>query len=169
MACSILLTGFRNSSAQKLITSARNHDTLLLPNDKKLDGILLTRQLVKKPYDLIVSVGQKPNIKDKICIETTAKDVYGSTQTKIDCGMLVDRFAAHGIHANISSNAGTSYCNALYLHGLRYLEAQALDIGMVFIHIPYEKNMLDQQEFQRRFLEVIGELEKEGVDHLWKR
>ena len=40
-----------------------------------------------------------------------------------------------------SHNPGTSYCNLVYWNSLNYIKAQKLNCKLLFIHIPYEKNI----------------------------
>ena len=160
----ILLTGFRNSSSQKLLRYAQCCDTLLLPNHKVLDGELLIHQLNEKSYDLVICLGQKPNLKDKICLETTAHNSVISMQTMVACEKLKCHFFDNGMNVRLSHNAGTSFCNALYFHGLDYIFANNLRTHLVFIHIPFEKNISDPSAFYERFLDSVEQLLIKGVD-----
>lgn len=167
MDCRILLTGFYHTSAEELILSAYGCDTLLLPSDKKKDGRLLVTQLVNKQYDLVICVGQRPNIKNKVHIETSARENGIVIRTTFDCEKLADLFKEHGLHAKISHNAGTSYCNALYWNGLQFIAENHLDTRIVFVHIPFYKNLCDPALFKKCFFEVIDELKAKGVYDLW--
>ena len=165
MSKRILLTAFGATSAEKLLTQVYDYDVLLLLNDKVLDGELLLQQISNQNYDLIISIGQKPNIKDKICIETTAFDRNRSIKTTVNCKDLTHLFGAHGIHAKLSDNAGKSFCNALYWHGLRYITENRLATEMVFVHVPFEKNICDMQSFQNNFLRTVDALREETCLH----
>lgn len=164
----ILLTGFRNSSSQKLLRYAHSCDTLLLPNHKVLDGELLIQQLKKKAYDLVICLGQKPNLKDKICLETTAHNLGLYVETMADCQRLKYHFLNNGIHVRVSENAGTSFCNALYFQGLDYLFANQLRTVLVFIHIPFEKNISNPTVFYKQFFHSVEQLMDKEVDFLWR-
>lgn len=167
MDCRILLTGFSRTSAEQLITPAYGCDTLLLPSDKQKDGELLEIQLHKKQYDLVLCVGQRPNIKDKVYIETSAREKNTVMKTAFDCRKLAKLFMEHDIPAKISDNAGTSYCNALYWKGLQLIAQNDLETRLVFIHIPFHKNMRDPDRFQACFFEVINELKAKGDYDIW--
>ena len=169
MGCRILLTGFRNSSAEQLLSAAHGYDTLLLPNDKQQDGELLANQFLNTQYDLVLCIGQRPNIKDKIHIETTAREQDIEIQTTVDCRKMVQVFGACGIPAKLSHNAGTSFCNALYFKGLRFAEEYNLDTCVVFMHIPFLKNMASPDLFQKRFFAAVDELKMKGAEYLWIR
>lgn len=162
MGRSILLTGFCHTSAEFLLTGVCNYDTLLLPNDLQNDGLLLAQQLQMKRYDLIICMGQRPNIKDKVHIETTARGKETVLKTTVDCENLARTFMGNGIPAKVSDHAGTSFCNALYLNGLRFIAEKDLNCRLVFVHIPFLKNMREPSLFQQRFLDVISKLEMKG-------
>lgn len=168
MEYSILLTGFQGTSAEKLVKSVCGCDTLLLPSNKQADADLLTRQLLRRKYDLIISIGQRPNIKDKVHIETLAREKDTALKTAVDCEKLAQCFDAAGIPAKLSSNAGLSYCNTLYFNGLQLLSTHNLTAGMVFIHIPFEKNISEPDLFYKRFQNVIDEMKRKGAEHIWR-
>jgi len=160
----ILLTGFSNTSAQQLLSfCSGEYDILILPNDKVEDARLLKEQLLRKKYDLICCIGQKPNIKDRVSIETMAKNVDSRITTRVNCVNLAQLFLSHGIPAKISENAGTSYCNSLYWSGLSFADQMRLNVAIVFIHIPFEKNIRDFNAFSEGFLGVMKVINIEGV------
>ena len=118
----VLLTVFRGSSAEQLIERSNGFDTLILPNDKVKDSEKLINAIANEKYDYIFSFGQRPNIKNKVHIETTARNKITYVETDFDCVQLQKIFASNGITAKISHNAGTSYCNCLYYKSLSYLQ-----------------------------------------------
>lgn len=156
----ILLTAFRNTSAQLLLDGVTEYRTLLLPNDKRRDSEIMIDVISQDKFDYILSIGQKPNIKNKVYIETTAREGAKRIHTSMDCDKLVGFFERHGICARISHNAGTSYCNQLYLNGLHYLSRNALGTRMVFVHIPFTAHVENFDVFRSRFLSVIRCLEE---------
>lgn len=153
----ILLTAFSGTSAEALIQGSKNR-LLLLPNDKVKDAELLIEVLSGELFDYIVSFGQRPNIKNKVHVETTAKAGDLCMDTKFDCGWLKNAFEQKGIDARISGNAGTSFCNQLYFNGLKYIGQSGLNTQMVFVHVPFLKNVDNFEEFREKVLEVIDEL-----------
>lgn len=153
----ILLTAFSGTSAEALVQGSK-YRLLLLPNDKIKDSELLIETISKESFDYIVSFGQRPNIKNKVHIETTAKVGDLCLDTKFDCGWLQKVFKQKGIDAKISCNAGTSFCNQLYFNGLKYINQSGVNTQMVFVHVPFEKNVDDFEEFREKVLEVIDEL-----------
>ena len=154
----VLLTVFRGSSAEQLIERSNGFDTLILPNDKVKDSEKLINAIANEKYDYIFSFGQRPNIKNKVHIETTARNKITSVETDFDCVQLQKIFASNGITAKISHNAGTSYCNCLYYKSLSYLQKNDLYTKMVFIHIPYLKNIDDTDSFFTKIIETISRI-----------
>lgn len=186
----VLLTGFRGTSSELLVKRAKC-SSLVLPNDKLLDSRLLFKELDRKNYDYVLSFGQKPNMKDKVCIETVARgaDYCGSTNdcagkncgsdmnycagtnnrdgtsyfgntnlgvnTNFEYRSLKAAFESRKIPARISTNAGTSFCNALYWNGLNYIFAEGLRTKMLFVHIPFYKNLSDPECFLEEILAAV--------------
>ncbi|MBQ8165018.1 MAG: hypothetical protein IJZ94_04305 [Clostridia bacterium] len=153
----ILLTAFKHTSADKLIKDILDFDTLFLPNDKILDSQKTIDYISKRKVDYIISIGQKPNIKDKVHIETLASKKTCNLYTSFDYENLKILFEKNGLMAKLSNNAGTSYCNELYFNGLSYIQ-NIKTMQMIFIHIPYVKNISDFTEFKKRFINTIHEL-----------
>lgn len=153
----ILLTGFCGTSSELLVEKA-NYKSLILPNDKVIDSNILLEEISLQKYDVIFSFGQKPGIKDKIYIETTARNADVCINTNFDYDKLKDILELEGIPVRISSNAGTSFCNALYWNGLSYSYNQCLDTKMIFLHIPFYKNIADSELFFKRILTAIGKI-----------
>ena len=116
---------------------------------------MLFSALHKHAYDYIISFGQRPLIKDKICIETTAQNADHKIDTTMNCVFLIDLFEKNGVSAKLSHNAGTSYCNNLYWHGLSYIAEQNLKTKMVFIHVPFSQNIKDITDFNQKISNVI--------------
>lgn len=152
----VLLTGFRGSSAEQLINKSNGFDTLILPNDKVKDSEKLINVIANEKYDYVFSFGQRPIIKNKVHIETTARNGITSVETDVDCEQLQKLFESNGVVAKTSRNAGTSYCNSLYYNGLAYIKQKALKTKMVFIHIPFSKNIYDTDSFFTRIIDTIS-------------
>ncbi|MCH5341545.1 MAG: hypothetical protein J1E01_08755 [Acetatifactor sp.] len=150
----ILLTAFKGTSSELLIQGSK-YNTLLLPSNKKKDIEILISVLQKHEYDYIMSFGQRPIIKDKVCIETTAQNANHKINTTADCIYLIELFEKSGVPAKLSHNAGTSFCNNLYWHGLSYLAEQNLKTKMIFIHVPFTKNIKDITDFSQKISNVM--------------
>lgn len=154
----ILLTAFCGTSAEWLIRDTERYKTLFLPNDKIKDSEKLIKAITNEKFAYVISLGQRPNIRDKVHIETTARDAESAIATDFDCRKLKDLFEQNGIVSKISHNAGTSFCNQLYFNGLRYISRNSLDIKMVFVHIPFMKNITDFDSFRQRIFRAIEEI-----------
>ncbi|MBQ9679520.1 MAG: hypothetical protein IJV48_02420 [Ruminococcus sp.] len=154
----VLLTAFRGSSAEQLIGYANDFDSLILPNDKVKDSEKLINKIIDGAYDYVFSFGQKPNIKNKVHIETIGRNGITSFETDFDCEQLQNLFESNGIVAKISHNAGTSYCNSLYYNGLNYIQQNNLKTIMVFIHIPFSKNINDADSFFTQIIDTISKI-----------
>ncbi len=154
----ILLTAFLRSSSEMLIKDIENYKKLILPNDKIKDSQILIEILSRCNFDYIISFGQRPNIKDKVHIETTAKSGGYSIDTNFDCNKLKLLLEKESVPAKISHNAGTSYCNELYYNGLKYIFQNKLKCKMVFVHIPFAKNIDDFYSFQKQIFDSVLKL-----------
>lgn len=150
----ILLTGFGGTSSELLVKKA-SHKSLILPSDKIVDSQLLIEEVRLRKYDYVISFGQKPNIKDKLYIETTARDMAKRLDTNLECDKLRKAFEKNKLSVHISDNAGTSFCNTLYWNGLKYIYNKGIDTKMIFIHIPFCKNIIDPEGFYNRILAGI--------------
>ena len=151
----ILLTVFEGTSSELLLNGFRDFPVLVLPNDKVKDSELLLGMLSETHFDYVLSFGQRPNVKDKVQIETTARDDEVCLDTAFDCERLRLLFEQNGIPAKLSHNAGTSFCNKLYWNGLKYIEEHELETKMVFIHVPFGRNISDIELFKNRIFETI--------------
>lgn len=130
--------------------------SLILPNDKVLDSKILLTEANRHAYKYIFSFGQKPNIKDKVYIETTARNGSRSFHTDFAYDKLREALEAEKIMVRISDNAGTSFCNALYWNALEYIRNQGLETKIVFLHIPFCKNMTAPGDFCEKIRKGIG-------------
>ena len=158
----ILLTGFQGTSSELLVKRAK-HRSIILPSNKIVDSQLLIEEISLRRYDYIFSLGQKPNIKDKLYVETTARNmteklIVSEYNTNLEYTRLKSAFEANNLTVQISDNAGTSFCNALYWNGLNYIYNKGMDTKMLFLHIPFYKNISDSQAFFDRILTAISDI-----------
>ena len=159
----ILLTAFCGTSAELLVKGIEldsQYQVLYLPNDKVKDSELLIEALQQEHFDHVISLGQRPNIKDKVYIETRARKGGGVLSTAFECERLKRCLEQNGLHVKISDNAGTSYCNELYWNGLRYILERELDTQMVFIHVPFEKNISNLKHFVEEMKVILNFVNK---------
>lgn len=155
----VLLTFFEGTSAELLLKKFKNFTVVSLPNDKLKDSELLIEMLSKAHFNYVLSFGQRPNIKDKVHIETTARDGELRLDTVFDCERLRLLFEQNGIPAKLSHNAGTSFCNRLYWNGLKYIKDNDLETKMVFVHVPFRKNISEFERFRERIFIILKHLE----------
>ena len=153
----ILLTGFQGTSSELLVKGAKHRSTIL-PSNKVVDSQLLIEEISLRRYDYIFSFGQKPNIKDKLYVETTARSMAERLNTNMEYAKLKSAFEANNLTVQISDNAGTSFCNALYWNGLNYIYNKGMDTKILFLHIPFYKNISDSQSFFDRILTAISNI-----------
>ena len=143
----ILLTAFKNTSSEALIKSIKGYDRLILENDKIKSVNQLEQTLQNEDFRYILSFGQRPVIKDKIHIEDRASVNGEALETSFDITRIKQAFDDHKIVVKLSHNAGTSYCNNIFYHGMKMIAKNHLNTKMVFIHIPFMKNISNSADF----------------------
>lgn len=161
----ILLTAFCGTSSELLLKCVKNYETLILSNDKIKDYEKLIEVISKGKFDYIISFGQRPNIKNKVHIETSAHHHDFFISTNFNCEKLKVLFEQRHIASKISHNAGTSYCNELYLNGLRYISQHKLNTEMVFVHVPFITNIDDFSGFSKKIIDTLQELNRLHNEH----
>lgn len=142
-----LLTAFKNTSSETMVKSIKGYDRLILENDKIKSTEQLEQTLQNVNFRYILSFGQRPVIKDKIHIEDRASINGEVLETSFDITRIKRAFDDHKIAVKLSHNAGTSYCNNIYFHGMRMITENRLNTEMVFIHIPFMKNISNSADF----------------------
>ena len=154
----ILLTAFKGTSSEKLIScfSSEFHK-LILENHKEKSVEQLVQLLERNNFDYVISFGQKPVIRDKLYIELTGKINNISYKTDFDADSLKELLFHAGFEVHISNNAGTSFCNNIYANGLKYIRDNACKTKMLFIHVPFEKNISDFDDFSERLITAADE------------
>lgn len=151
----LLMTAFRGSSAEYLLKRVNNCKTLFLPNDKLKDSEMVIETIRNEKFDYVICFGQRPLIKDKVHIETTAREGEFYIDTNFDYNQLKCLLEANDIAVKISHNAGTSFCNKLYLNCLKYVITNNMETKVIFIHIPFAKNITDFDGFCKKVLDVF--------------
>lgn len=153
----ILLTAFGikvNSSKILLDKIKLNVDKVIFQNDFIKSEIALLNKLESNYYNYIISFGQKPLTKS-IYIETKAIRKDKKLSTNFDYIKLSEFLSNKGYKFKISNNAGTSLCNNIYYEGLNYISSKDLKIKMIFIHVPYLKNINDINELANDITEFL--------------
>lgn len=110
---------------------------IILPNDKTASCEMLKREL-DSGFRYVISLGQKPLIKNKISAEDTAK--LNGKVLKSSAATIAEAIKKFGYDCYISHNAGTSFCNNLYFFGLDYIAEKHLKTEMFFLHVPFADN-----------------------------
>lgn len=160
----ILLTAFKNTSSEKLIKALKKYDILILENDREMSVNQLICRLSEKKYDFILAFGQRPLIKDKIHFESTARDKAGGKYlTDFDIEKALKICGEIGINAKRSDNAGTSYCNNVYYHVMKYILLNSPKTQMCFVHIPFERNISDFDVFVKQIQMLLNKLNQRGT------
>lgn len=151
----ILLTGFCGTSSELFVKKA-GCKSLILPNDRILDSRILLTEVERQDYKYIFSFGQKPNIRDKVYIETVAKCENKCLHTNFAYDNLQVALRKENITVRISDHAGTSFCNTLYWNVLEYIRNRELRVKMIFLHIPFCKNITAPEDFYERIWKGVG-------------
>lgn len=153
----VLLTAFKNTSSERLIHFFDDSFAkLILENHKEYSTSQLYSELEKHRYSHVISLGQKPVIREKIYIEKKAKNGDVSYETTADIQAMKNEFEKNGLAVHLSENAGTSFCNNIYFYGLQYINDSGSDTKMVFVHIPFEKNIADFRCFSEKIISGIN-------------
>ena len=148
----LTLLAFKNTSAELLVNGI-NIPAILLPSDKIKDSEI-ARGVIEKS-DIVICFGQKPQIKNKICLELVAKNQGEIIKTNLDIEPLKHLLETNNIIYTESYNPGTSYCNHVYWNSLNYIKAKELNCKLLFIHIPFGKNIDNILALQEKLKIVI--------------
>ena len=108
--------------------------------------------------DRIICIGQKPQIKNKICLELVARDIDSILSTNFELETFKKKLEANNITYSESQNPGTSYCNLVYWNALKFIKDKNCDCKFLFIHIPFEKNIENISELREKLNNVLKTL-----------
>ena len=134
---------FKNTSAE-LLVSGMDFPIVFLPSDKTRDSEIAKEEIQNS--SIIICFGQKPQIKNKICLELVAKNEDTSIETNFEIESFKEKLEQQNITFSESKNPGTSYCNLVYWNSLNYIKEKKLNCKFLFIHIPFEKNISNISE-----------------------
>lgn len=132
--------GNRNSAKLFLDKLSPDYKKMYLRNDRTASVSQIVSILDKSDY--VFAIGQKPVIKDKICIELLGRQEGTFYKTKFPIHDLISFFQGQ-YSVKISQNAGTSLCNNIYYNALKYIDENSLNTKILFIHIPTLNNITD--------------------------
>ena len=151
----VTLLAFKNTSAE-LLVKGMDFPTVFLPSDKLQDSEIAKEEIQKS--SIIICFGQKPQIKNKICLELIAKNNGSTIATNFDIESFKEKLELQNVSYSESQNPGTSYCNLVYWNGLNYIKEQNINCKFLFIHIPFEKNINNIAELQEKLNIAIKKL-----------
>ena len=135
--------------------------TIFLPSDKIRDSEIAKSEIEKA--SMIICFGQKPQIKNKICLEMIAKNHDETINTNFEINSFKEALEQNKISYSESHNPGTSFCNLVYWNSLNYINEKNLSCKFLFIHIPFEKNITDISILRRKMNIIIKNLKTTGV------
>ena len=148
----LTILAFKNTSAELLVNGLDFH-IVLLPSDKIRDSEIAISEIQKS--SCVICFGQKPQIKNKICLELIANNNGETIKTNFDIAPLKKALELNQIPYSESQNPGTSYCNLVYWNSLNYIKNQNLNCKFLFIHIPFEKNISDISELGEKLNSIL--------------
>lgn len=152
----VLLTAFQGTSSETLLRRfGSDYAKLILVNHKDRSVNQLISALREEHFDYVFSFGQKPVIRDKIYLELQGRLDGRAWQTTLDPEPLASALKAEGFPVTFSANAGTSFCNHLYASGLNHIAQTGSGTGMMFLHIPFAKNISDFPDFSERLFRAL--------------
>ena len=134
----IKLIAFKNTSAETLVKEMDFPKTYL-PSDLIKDSEIIKKEIAKS--QVVICFGQKPLIKNKICLELIAKNQDKVINTNFEIEFLKKQLELNSIPYSESYNPGTSYCNLVYWNGLNFIKEKNLNCKFLLVHIPFEKNI----------------------------
>ena len=146
------LLAFTNTSAE-LLVKGMDFPSVFLPSNKIKDSEIARASIHKS--SCIICFGQKPQIKNKICLELIAKNQNEIINTNFEIDSFKQALEEHKLPYSESRNPGTSYCNLVYWNSLNYIKEKNLDCKFLFIHIPFLENMNNLSELQEKLNIII--------------
>jgi pyrrolidone-carboxylate peptidase len=151
----IKILAFKNTSAEILV-KGMDFPVVFLPSDIIKDSEIACAEMEKS--SLIICFGQKPQIKNKICLELVAKKQDKIISTNFDINSFKKQLELNNIIYMESQNPGTSYCNLVYWNCLNYIKEKNLKCKILFIHVPFLKNIQNLPELQKKLNIIIKNL-----------
>lgn len=148
----IKIAAFSNTSSEMIVKNL-DFQKVFLPSDKIKDSEIVIKEF--EDTDYFICLGQKPAIKNKICLELVAKNNADEIKTNFEIEKLIEEFKKNDIQIIKSTNPGKSYCNQVYWNCLNYIKENKLNCKLLFIHVPFEKNIDNITEFAEKINKSI--------------
>lgn len=148
----IKISAFSNTSSE-IIVKKWDFKKIFLPSDKVKDSEIVIKEL--EDTDYFICLGQKPAIKNKICLELVAKNNADEIKTNFEIEKLIEEFKKNDIQIIKSTNPGKSYCNQVYWNSLNYIKDNSLNCKILFVHVPFEKNIENIADFAEKIKKSI--------------
>lgn len=143
----VILAGFdgKNNPARMITERAKVPcRKVILPNDRDQSVRVLFDEIDRAETSVVIMLGQKPCIKNKIYVEPTAKRGCEVLITAMDVTVSTELIKASGYNAHISTKGcGTSYCNHIYYECLKR------GVCCIFLHVPTLNNISDLRAITR--------------------
>ncbi|MBQ4165247.1 MAG: hypothetical protein IJD85_02890 [Oscillospiraceae bacterium] len=137
----VILAGFDGENNPARIVTERAEcgcRKVILPNDKERSVKALFVEIDRAETSVVIMLGQKPRIRNKISVEPTARCGCETLHTPMDVTTSAELIKQSGYGAYISScGCGTSYCNHIYFECLKR------GVCCIFLHVPTMNNISD--------------------------
>ena len=142
----VILAGFdgKNNPA-RMITENANVPCrkVMLPNDRAQSVNALFSEIDSADTSVVVILGQKPCIRNKIAVEPSASCGCETLRTPMDVTVSAELIRENGYAAYISKGCGNSYCNHIYFECLKR------GVCCIFLHVPTLNNISDIKALTR--------------------
>ena len=134
----------KNNSSKMVLDEINCKNKLYLVNNKLKSCQQISSILTDKIYDKIIIIGQKPLIKNKVCLEICAHSNDHVLKTNFDLEEIINQINKFQLDYKISTSPGCSYCNNIYYFTLDFLKKSNIKTQVILIHIPFIKNFQDK-------------------------
>ena len=162
----VLITSFKgkNNSSSLLLNIIKTNgiDKLELTNSFITSENEIKSKINKNNYKYIISFGQKPNC-NHINIELFGIKNDNMLENTFPYKDLMAFLEENNIKYSISKNAGNYLCNNIYYESMKYIKDNAVDIKVIFIHVPSINMEYDFDETAKvlsNFIESLVSKEK---------
>lgn len=135
----VLITSFKgkNNSSSLLLNRihANRTDKLELTNSFITSENELKNKISKNKYNYVISFGQKPGC-NHVYLELFGSKNDDKLESTFPYKDIIAFLDENNIKYSISKNAGNYLFNNIYYESMKYIKDNALDIKVIFIHVP---------------------------------